>query len=62
MALTQKPQNALIIGGLLYTKLAALLVFFNFMEPDARFVFNVCLGVAGIITGLVLKAAERLPG
>jgi hypothetical protein len=49
-------ENQLILGGLLYTKLAALMFVIFGMEPGIKFVFNVSLGLAGIIVGVVLKA------
>lgn len=50
--------NNLIIGGLLYGKLALFLHFLTGAEPGPRLVFNLMLGTAGIAAGLCMKAVE----
>ena len=50
--------NQIILGGLLYGKLAILFHALFVREPGMKFIFNVGLSLAAIVTGLTLKAFE----
>jgi hypothetical protein len=58
LGVRMRVSSALIVGGLLYGKLALILPPLYDGEPSMRLVFNVGLSIIGILTGLVLKAME----
>ena len=51
--------NNMILGGLLYGKLAILLHVLAGDEPGPRFVFNVGLSITGIAVGIISKFVTR---
>jgi hypothetical protein len=55
-----KLENSLMVGGLLYSILTVLIFSIFGMEPSARFIFNVFIGITGSLTGVSLKARSLL--